>query len=134
MKTRIPFILLGVFGLAAVSVAQDTGTAGLDTWLCTSDVALDPPTRQALKIQVGSDTREDVTRLLGKPWRTSNDADCDATQYGAVWEYRFEDANGAFFRVHVAFSQDGKVSLVARIPQRGKSIVLAYAAGGEHRH
>ena len=134
MKTRIPFILFGVFGLAAVSVAQDTGTVGLDTWLCTNDVALDAPTRQALKIQVGSATREDVARLLGKPWRTSNDADCDATQYGAVWEYLFKDANGAFFRVHVAFSTDGKVSLVARIPQRGKSTVLAYAAGGEHQH
>jgi hypothetical protein len=134
MKTRIPIILLGVFGLAAVSVAQDTGTAGLDTWLCISDAAVDPPTRQALRIQVGSDTREEVARLLGKPWRTSNDADCDATQYGAVWEYQFKDANGAFFRLHVAFSQDGKVSLVARIPPRGKSIVLAYVAGEEHPH
>ena len=78
-------------------------------------MAQDSPTKQALKIQVGSATREDVARLLGKPWRTSNDADCDAEQYGAVWEYLFKDANGTSFRVHVAFSKDGKVSLVAKI-------------------
>jgi len=134
MKTRIALIVLGVLGLAAVSVAQDTETAGLATWLCNSFEAQDQPTKQALKIQVGSATREDVARLLGKPWRTSNDADCDATQYGVVWEYLFNDANGTIFRLHVAFSQDGKVSLVARIPQGGKSVVLAYAADGEHQH
>ena len=132
-------IAASVFALAAVAVArdtvQDTETDGSVTWLCTSGaVALDPPTKQALKIQVGSATREDVTRLLGKPWRTSNDADCDDTQYGVVWEYLFKEANGASFRVHVAFSNDGKVSLVARIPQRGRSVVLAYDADKEHPH
>jgi hypothetical protein len=134
MKTRIPFILLGVFGLAAVSVAQDTGTVGLDTWLCTNDAALDAPTRQALKIQVGSATREDVARLLGTPSRTLDDADCEATEYDVVWEYLFKDADGKLFRIHVAFSTDGKVSLVARIPQRGKIVVLAYAGEKEHQH
>lgn len=139
MKTRFPLIAVSLLGLAAVSVARDTA-ADTDTdslaWLCIgSAVALDAPTKQALKIKVGSATREDVARLLGKPWRTSNDADCDATEYGAVWEYLFNDANGTPFRVHVAFSNDGKVSLVARIPQRGRSIVLAYAADKEeHQH
>ena len=66
--------------------------------------------------------------------RTSNDADCDATEYGAVWEYLFKDANGTPFRLHVAFNNDGKVSLVARIPQGGRSVVLAYAADKEHQH
>jgi hypothetical protein len=47
---------------------------------------------------------------------------------------RGEDANGKFIRIHVAFGKDGKVSLVARIPQRGKALVLAYAAEKEHRH
>jgi len=135
MKTRIVFVILGVFGLAAVSVARDTETAGLETWLCTpSAVAVDPQTRQALKIQVGTATREDVARLLGNPWRTNNDADCEATQYGAVWEYLFKEAGGRTFRLHVAFDKDGKVSLVARIPQRGKSVVLAYAAEQGHQH
>jgi len=134
MKTRIPLIAVSMFGLAAVSVAQDTQSTGLVNWLCTGFVAQDPQTKQALKIQVGSATREDVARLLGKPWRTSNDADCDADQYGALWEYLFKDANGALFRVHVAFSKDGKVSLVARIPQSGKSVVLAYAPEEEHQH
>ena len=138
MRMRLPLIAVSVFALAAVSgaqdAAQDSDTDGLVTWLCTSVAALDPPTRQALKIQVGSATREDVKRLLGKPWRTSNDADCEATQYGVVWEYLFKDANGALFRLHVAFSNDGKVSLVARIPQGGKSLVLAYAADKEHQH
>ena len=116
-------------GLAKDTV-QDTETAGL----CTGFVAQDPQTKQALKIQAGSATREDVARLLGKPWRTSNDADCDADQYGAVWEYLFKDANGVSFRVHVAFSKDGKVSLVARIPQGGKSVVLSYAPEEVHQH
>ena len=134
MKPKIPLIVLSVFGLAAFSVAQNTETASLATWLCTSVVAQDPQTEQALKIQVGSATRNDITRLLGKPRRTTNDADCEADQYGEVWEYLFEQANGTFFRIHVAFNKDGKVSLVARIPQRGKTVVLAYVADKDHPH
>jgi hypothetical protein len=134
MKPKILLIVLSVFGLAAFSVAQDTETARLVTWLCTSAVVLDPQTEQALKIQVGSATRNDVTRLLGMPRRTTNDADCDADQYGEVWEYLFEQADGTFFRIHVAFNKDGKVSLVARIPQRGKTVILAYIADKEHPH
>jgi hypothetical protein len=132
-------IAASVFALAAVAVSRDT-VQGTETdepaaWLCATDgVTLDQPTRQALKIQVGSATREDVVRLLGKPSRTSNDADCDATEYGAVWEYLFKDANGTPFRLHVAFGTDGKVSLVARIPRGGRSVVLAYAAEKEHQH
>ena len=137
MKTRIPLIVLGVFGLASFSVAQDTGTAGLVTWLCTSEVAQDAQTKQALKVEVGSATREDVARLLGEPWRATNDSDCDADQYGEAWEYLVEEANGKFFRIHVAFNKDGKVSLVARIPQRGGAVVLALFNPDnpqEHRH
>jgi hypothetical protein len=134
MKARVSLIVLAVVGLAAFSVAQDTEIAGLVTWLCTSAVAQDAQTKQALKIQVGSATREDVVGLLGKPWRTTNDADCDADQYGEVWEYLVEQANGTFFRIHVAFNKDGKVSLVARIPQGGKAVVLAYAPEKEHQH
>ena len=134
MKTRIPLIVLSLFGLAAFSATQDSETARLVTWLCTSAMGQDPQTQQALKIQVGSATREDVARLLGKPWRTSNDADCDATQYDVVWEYLVEDASGTLSRIHVAFNKDGKVSLVARMPQRGKVVVLAYAADREHQH
>jgi hypothetical protein len=134
MKIRIASIVLSLFGLTAFSLAQDTETAGLDAWLCTSAVAQDPQTKQALKIQVGSASAEDVRRLLGKPWRANNDADCDATQYSAVWEYLGQEASGAFFRIHVAFGMDGKVSLVARIPQGGKTLVLAYATDKEHQH
>jgi hypothetical protein len=134
MKTKILLIVFSVFGLTAFTMAQDTETASLVTWLCTSTVAQDLQTTQALKIPVGSATHEDVKRLLGKPWRVSNDADCEATRYSEVWEYPGEDANGTFFRIHVAFGRDGKVSLVARIPQRGKALVLAYAADKEHPH
>jgi hypothetical protein len=130
MKASIPLIAVSLFGLAAVSVAQDTAQDTETAGLCTGFVAKDPQTKQALK----SATREDVARLLGKPSRTSNDADCDADQYGAVWEYLFKDASGTSFRLHVAFSKDGKVSLVARIPQGGKSVVLAYAPEEEHQH
>ena len=127
MKARIPLIAVSLFGLAAVSVAQDTAQDTETAELCTGVVVQDPQTKQALKIQVGRATREDVARLLGTPLRTSNDADCDAEEYGAVWEYLFKDVNGKSFRLHVAFRKDGKVSLVARIPQGGKSVVLSYA-------
>ena len=127
-------ILVGVFGLASFSVAQDTEIASLVTWLCTSAAAQDEQTRQAQKIEVGSAGREDVARLLGEPWRTSNDADCEAEQYGETWEYLVNEENGKFSRIHVAFDKDGKVSLVARVPQRGKAVVLAYAADREHEH
>ena len=127
-------ILLGVFGLASISVAQDTEIASLITWICTSTVALDAQTKQALKIQVGSATHEDVARLMGKPWRTSNDADCEAEQYSEAWEYLVDEANGKFSRIHVAFNKDGKVSVVAKIQRGGKPVVLAYAAEKEHQH
>ena len=138
MKARIPLIVLGGVGLAAftvaqgTSVAQDTEVAGLV--ICTSAVAQDAQTKQALKIQVGSATREDVEQLLGKPWRTSNDADCDADQYGEVWEYSVEEENGKFSRIHVAFNKDGKVNMVAKIPQGGKPIALAYVTEKVHQH
>jgi hypothetical protein len=134
VKTKIPLIVISVFGLTAFSAAQDTDITHLVTWLCTGTVAQDSRTSQALKIRVGSATHNDVTRLLGQPRRVSNDADCDAEEYSEVWEYVGEDANGKFIRIHVAFGKDGKVSLVARIPQRGKALVLAYAAEKEHRH
>jgi hypothetical protein len=135
MKARIPLILVGVFGLASFSVAQDTEVAGLVAWICKSPVvAQDEPTRQALKIEVGSATHEDVARLMGKPWRTSNDADCEAEQYGEAWEYLVDESNGKFSRVHVAFNKDGKVSVVAKIQRGGKPVVLAYAAEKEHQH
>ena len=135
MIARIPLILAGVFGLASFSVAQDTEVASLVTWICTSPVvAQDEPTRQALKIEVGSATHEDVARLMGKPWRTSNDADCEAEQYGEAWEYLVDESNGKFSRIHVAFDKDGKVSVVAKIQQGGKPVVLAYAAEKEHQH
>jgi hypothetical protein len=130
--------MLGGIGLAAFTVAQDTSVAqyteiaGLV--ICTSAVAQDAQTKQALKIQVGSATRGDVEQLMGKPWRTSNDADCDAEQYGETWEYSVEEAIGKFSRIHVAFDKDGKVSAVAKIPQGGKPVVLAYVGGKEHQH
>jgi hypothetical protein len=135
MKARIPLILVGVFGLASFSVAQDTELASLVTWICTSPVvAQDEPTRQALKIEVGSATRGDVTRLMGNPWRTSNDADCEAEEYGEAWEYLIDETNGKFSRIHVAFNKDGKVSVVAKISQGGKPVVIAYSAEKEHQH
>jgi hypothetical protein len=134
MKARMPLILVGVFALASFSVAQDTEIASLVDWICTSAVAQDEQTRQALKIEVGSATHEDVARFMGKPWRTSNDADCEAEQYGEAWEYLVDEANGKFSRIHVAFNKDGKVSVVAKIPQGGRPVVLGYAAEKEHPH
>ena len=138
MRARILLIVPAVVGLAAVSMARDT-EAGLDAWLCTTaaqnvrnevaaaDTKAAALMKQALKIRIGNATREDVTRLLGEPWRVTNDADCEATQYGERWEYLAEDANGVF-RIQVAFSKDGKASLIAKIPPRGRgsAIVLAF--------
>jgi hypothetical protein len=134
MKARMPLIVFSVFGLTAFTVAQDTDVASLVTWLCSSAAAQDPQTAQALRIPVGRATHDEVRSLLGKPWRVTNDADCEATQYSEVWEYPGENADGTFFRIHVAFSKDGKASLIARVPRRGKPLVLAYAADREHPH
>lgn len=131
-------ILAGVFGLTSLSVAQDTEVASLFARICMSPVlgqVQDEQTKQALKIRVGSANHEDVARLLGKPWRTSNDADCEAEQYSEAWEYLVEEASGKFSRIHVAFGKDGKVSVVAKIPQGGSNpIVLAYVAEKAHQH
>jgi hypothetical protein len=146
MRTRILLIAPTVVVLAAFSVTKDVET-GLDTWLCTtpaqdlkteiaaSDTAAAALTKETLKIRVGNATREDVARLLGQPWRTTNDADCEATQYGERWEYLAEDANGAF-RIQVAFSKDGKASLVAKIPARGRgqAVVLAFTSDDPQHH
>jgi hypothetical protein len=138
MRVRILLVVLGVVGLSALSIA-DTET-GLDTWLCATaaqpeKTETDALTKRALKIQVGSSTREDVTRLLGEPWRATNDADCEATQYGERWEYLAEDANGSF-RIQVAFSKDGRASLIAKIPPRGRggAIVLAFIPDNTQEH
>ena len=133
MNARIPLIAFTLFGLTAFSLAADTDEAS-DPWLCTSNIRLDTTTRQALRIEIGSSTPQDVKRLLGTPWRTNNDADCDETQYSRVWEYTGKDLNGGFFRIHVAFGKDGKVSMVARITQGGRPLVLAYAIDKDHQH
>lgn len=124
-------IALAMFGLTAFPLAADTET---DTWLCTANVALDAKTKQALKIEVGSSTQQEVRSLLGAPWRTNNDADCEETQYSRVWEYPGKDLKGGLFRIHVAFNKDGKVSMVAWIPQGGKAVILAYTADKDHQH
>jgi len=131
MNPRIPLIVLAMFGLTAFSLAADTETSD---WLCISDVNLDVATRQALKIEIGTATPADVRKLLGTPWRSNNDADCDETQYSRVWEYSSKDLKGEYFRIHVAFGKDGKVSMVARISRGGRPLVLAYAPDKDHQH
>jgi hypothetical protein len=133
-KSGIALMVLGLFGLTAFSVAQDSEAPALIKWICASGVPKDPRTQQALKLEVGTTTHEGVAHLMGKPWRVTNDADCEELQYSDIWEYLGEGANGTPFRLHVSFDKDGKVSLVARIPRGGKALVLAYADEKVHLH
>ena len=107
-------IAVSLFGLAAVSVAQDTVQDTETAGLCTGFVAQDPQTKQALKIQVGSATREDVARLLGKPWRTSNDADCDAEQ--TAGDVGIEMKPARLLLLLTGFTLLGAIAAAAELP------------------
>jgi hypothetical protein len=70
------------------------------------------------KIVPGHSTKADVKALFGAPWRVVQFNDCGEAmddQADEIWEYRGSDANGPF-RLHIEFSENAAVHLVAKIP------------------
>ena len=72
----------------------------------------------AAKIVPGHSTKADVKALFGAPWRIVQFNDCGEAmddQADEIWEYRGSDANGPF-RLHIEFSENAAVHLIAKIP------------------
>lgn len=70
------------------------------------------------KIVPGHSTKADVKALFGAPWRVVQFNDCGEAmddQADEIWEYRGSDANGPF-RLHIEFSENAAVHLIAKIP------------------
>ena len=60
----------------------------------------------------------DVQTTLGMPWRIVQFNDCGMAmddQADEIWEYRGADPSGGY-RLHVEFSDNGVVHLVAKFP------------------
>lgn len=84
------------------------------------------------KVVPGHSTKTDIQALFGPPWRVVQFNDCGAAmddQADETWEYRGSDESGAF-RLHIEFSDDGAVHLIAKIPDNspgGKGTVAKFA-------
>jgi hypothetical protein len=80
-----------------------------------------PLTPQAItKIVPGQSTQAEIKSLLGKPWRVVQFNDCGEPmddQGDETWEYRGIAANGPY-RLHIEFSDQGTVHLLATIPDK----------------
>ncbi len=88
-------------------------------------VATDVRPQQIAKIVPGHSTKADVKGLFGAPWRIVQFNDCGEAmddQADEIWEYRGSDANGPF-RLHIEFSENAAVHLIAKIPD--------YSSGGK---
>jgi hypothetical protein len=101
---------------------------------CASDASIPAASNpQALnKVVPGQTTKAGVKALFGDPWRAVQFNDCGAAmddQADETWEYRGSDVNGAF-RLHIEFSDNGTVHLIAKIPDNspgGKGTVARFA-------
>lgn len=70
------------------------------------------------KVVPGQTAKADVSALFGKPWRVVQFNDCGEAmddQADETWEYRGRDAGGPY-RLHIEFSDNGTVHLIAKIP------------------
>jgi hypothetical protein len=88
--------------------------------------------QQISKIIPGKSTKEDVQAVLGEPWRIVQFNDCGMAmneQSDETWEYRGADPRGGY-RLHVEFSDNSVVHLIAKIPNNmpeGKAIAAKTA-------
>jgi hypothetical protein len=94
--------------------------------------------QQIAKIVPGQSTMSDVQTMLGAPWRVVQFNDCGMAmddQADEIWEYRGADPGGGY-RLHVEFSDNGVVHLVAKIPDGvpgGKAVAAKIAPDEPHR-
>lgn len=90
--------------------------------------------QQIAKIVPGRSTMSDVQTMLGTPWRIVQFNDCGMAmddQADEIWEYRGANPSGGY-RLHVEFSDNGVVHLVAKIPDNvpgGKAVAAKLAPG-----
>ncbi len=90
--------------------------------------------QQIGKIVPGRSTVSDVQIMLGAPWRIAQFNDCGMAmddQADEIWEYRGVDPGGGY-RLHIEFSDNGVVNLVAKIPDNmpgGKAVAAKIAPG-----
>lgn len=88
--------------------------------------------QQIGKIEPGRSTMSDIQTTLGTPWRIIQFNDCGMAmddQADEIWEYRGADPSGGY-RLHVEFSDNGVVHLVAKIPDNvpgGKAVAAKIA-------
>lgn len=70
----------------------------------------------------GRTTKEQVVRLLGAAWRTTNYAepgeDMPGEEQPEIWEWRAEDSQVGPYRVHIEFNGAGVTTLIAKIPEK----------------
>jgi outer membrane protein assembly factor BamE (lipoprotein component of BamABCDE complex) len=70
----------------------------------------------------GKTTKAEVETLLGQPWRTTNFAKIGEDEPGheepEVWEWRGQDSQNGFYRVHIEFNPQGIVTNVAKIAEK----------------
>jgi hypothetical protein len=85
------------------------------------------------KISIGSATRAEVAKLLGRPWRSVHYGDCNAVEYQELWEYWGHDVTGSF-KITIEFDDAGIARVIARTVPTGAIVVLAAAPAPESRH
>lgn len=126
MKTRVAWMafipaLLCAFSAAAAPPQAGTPAAG--------DVLL----ANVAKIKVGEMSGAQIKDLLGAPFRTTNDGDCNPVDYQEKWEYLGRDANG-LFKIHIEFDDAGIARIIALDSKKGPIVVLAAAPKPEKQH
>jgi outer membrane protein assembly factor BamE (lipoprotein component of BamABCDE complex) len=94
-----------------------------------SDVSL----ANVAKIKAGHTTREQITELLGPPYRMTNYGDCSPIDYQEFWEYVGHDTSG-IFKIHIEFDDAGIARIIAKDSKKGPIIVLDAAPKPEKQH
>ena len=84
------------------------------------------------QVAPGKSTKSDIRALFGEPWRVVQFNDCGEAmddQADETWEYRGRDSGGPY-RLHIEFSDNGTVHLIAQIPDNspgGKGTAAKFA-------
>jgi hypothetical protein len=130
MKAKNCFIIATIaaflFGAALPTDAAETTPSS------NEEIIAAGAQQQIAKIVPGQSTVSDVQTMFGAPWRIIQFNDCGMAmddQADEIWEYRGADPGGGY-RLHVEFSDNGVVHLVAKIPDGvpgGKAVAAKIA-------
>jgi hypothetical protein len=133
VKAKLLVVVFSVIVLSILATAADSAKPA-------TPASNDLMTKVA-KIKVGSTTGEQVTELLGAPYRSSSlgcsgedNGEKNPNGYDVIWEYLGHDVNGTFL-IHMEFDDDGVVRIVAKVPRNGPIKMLASSPKpAEHQH